>query len=54
MVVRFMETFSTAILLILLAVFILHLIRGDATNWLSSKFTVHDSATAKVVGGTLR
>lgn len=50
MVVRFSETISTAILLILLAVLILHMIRGDAMQWLTSKFTAHDpSATKNVV-----
>lgn len=54
MVVKLMESFSTSILLILLAVFILHLIRGDATTWLSSKFTVHDPSTAKAMDKVTR
>jgi hypothetical protein len=43
MVVKAIETFSTAILLILLAVFVLHLIEGDAMKWLGSKFSVADT-----------
>lgn len=45
MIVKATETFSTAILLILLAVFVLHLIRGDAMTWLTSKFRAFDPAT---------
>ncbi len=37
---RFIETVATAILLLLLMMFVLHLIRGDAWDWLLSKFQV--------------
>lgn len=42
MVVKLTETFATSILLILLAVFVLHLIRGDAMGWVTSKFSVFE------------
>lgn len=37
---RIIESFATAILLILVMIFVLHLIQGDAWEWLVSKFRV--------------
>lgn len=37
------ETLATAILLILVMIFILHLLSGDAGEWLASKFSVADT-----------
>jgi hypothetical protein len=34
------ETIATVVLLLLLMMFILHVIRGDAVDWLTSKFQV--------------
>lgn len=34
------ETIATVVLLLLLMMFVLHLIRGDAADWLTSKFQV--------------
>lgn len=45
MVARGVETFSTSIILIFLAIFVLHLIRGDAMTWLTSKFKVFNPNT---------
>lgn len=39
------ETIATAILLILLMIFVLHLIRGDAGEWLTSKFRIASGDT---------
>jgi hypothetical protein len=39
----FTETFSAAILLILMAILVLHLIKGDATTWLKSKFSAQEA-----------
>lgn len=39
------ETLATAILLILVMIFILHLLSGDAGEWLASKFSVQDSTS---------
>jgi len=33
------ETVATVVLLILLMIFISHIIKGDGTDWLKSKFT---------------
>ncbi len=52
MFVSYVETFSAAILLILLAIFVLHLIQGDAMTWLTSKFTVKEGSIAGTSGGT--
>ncbi len=41
------ETIATAILLIILMILIIHLIRGDAGEWLLSKFQIE--GLAKVV-----
>jgi hypothetical protein len=34
------ETLATAILLVLVMIFVLHLINGDAGEWIASKFKV--------------
>jgi len=39
---RIIESFATAILLLLVMMFVLHLIQGDAWEWLTSKFRVSD------------
>jgi hypothetical protein len=51
MFVSLTETVAAAILLIILAIFILHLINGDAMQWLASKFTVAGDTTT-TSGGT--
>lgn len=37
---RIIETLSTAILLVLIMILVLHLIRGDALEWIGSKFQI--------------
>lgn len=49
---RIIETFATVILLLLIMMFILHVIRGDAADWLISKFRV-DGEDIKLPPSTL-
>lgn len=39
----FIETAATAILLLIVMIFVLHMIRGDAGEWFVSKFRIGDS-----------
>ncbi len=46
MFVSWTETISTTILLILLAIFILHLINGTGWKWITSKFTALNTTSS--------
>jgi hypothetical protein len=45
------ETFATAVLLLLAMMLIIHILRGDAAEWLTNKFVV-DAGTKPVPAPT--